>query len=294
MIYPAGTYGTYLEWLLNTLRSPADIQSPFTKNGPTIGNSHGSRMGHQLLDMQGWRSYQKKSLEFETVRLHPKTQQSENMSDNLGEILQGCARGILIYPSRGHELLCINNWLTKVYNNPDVLQGSLRDIDIEVIKQKWPVAPQSRTIPRWILREYLSYYLVPAWFDQVEWFFPDQWQNDRCVIIQTNELLNDIVTTVEKIKHFWGVEFLRSIDDLLPYHDEMLRLQPHLYQDTLCQQIVQSILNPRSFFEWPALTIGNESWLQWKLRNMGYSIRCHELDEFPNNNQSLLDLIYRE
>lgn len=292
--YNAGAYGTYLEWLLNTLCNNQPIQDPFSKSGVTIGNSHNSTLGRQLRTIEGWRSYKQSSQDLATLRLHPKTQSNHNIADNLQEILQDCERSILIYPSPGHELLCINNWFTKVYDTEDVLQGALRNLDIDQIRKNWPIdLHDSAAIPRWILREYLSFYLVPAWLDQVEWFFPDRWQHERCFVIYTNELLHQIEPTLERIRDFWGKEFSKDIKDIMRYHDQMLNLQQHLYQDTLCQQIVESVLDPNDFFGWAPLTLASESWVQWKLRTMGIEIRCNRLDVFPTNNQSLYELSYQ-
>jgi hypothetical protein len=289
--YNGGAYGTYLEWVVNALTAEDQIVAPFTAKG----TSHRSKFGHQLGNgINGWRKYVANALHHRTVRLHPKIFKHEQLADNLNEIANQCNRLILIYPDRQHELLCINNYLSKTYSGPDMFSGPLKDIDLNEIYKQFPVAPGTppTEIPRWILREYLSYYLIPAWRAQVEWFFPDRWQHKNCMIVYVNDLLYHFESTVTDVLNFWQQPAVHSIKEFAHSHRQMLSLQQHLNDDQLCQKIVESTVNNIAF-EWQPQSLANESWIQWQLRCLGFEIQCHELNCFPTNSLSLRQLIYR-
>jgi hypothetical protein len=93
-------------------------------------------------------------------------------------------------------------------------------------------------------------------------------------------------------KHF-DLEFVKPISDLLPYHEKNLQLQTHTNQDQLCKNIVDSVVNNIEF-DWSnqTLPLASEAYVQWQLRNLGYEIRCHELDKFPTNSVHLKELLY--
>jgi len=287
VIYNGGAYGTYLEWVLNMLASDQQIQSPFT----AIGNSHLSTVGKQFHNMEQWRNYVRSDLDYPTIRIHPKTIENEILSENLDEILKNCLHAVLIYPDRDHELLAINNFMTKVYPTHELYQGPLKDVNLDEIYKNFPVSPEEE-IPRWIIREHLSYYLVPAWRAQVDWFLPDTWQHHRCMIIYINELLHEFESCIQRIKDFWGVRFSKTIQELQPFHREMLSLQSNLGQDKLCRNIIEHTLYRTDLLEWSSLPLASESWIQWRLRDLGYELKCHDLDDFPLDSQKLRSIIY--
>lgn len=291
ILYNGGAYGTYLDWILNTMTSDRPPVAPFQ----THGTSHGWK-GHQKPDIDAWRLYAQTLDEFAFVRCHPKTDQKHSLKNNIDEILNDCKQAILIYPSREHELLCINNFITKPWPTDDVFDGPLRSIDRQTLYNNWPVVEgvDPKDIPRWITREFLSFYLVPAWRDQVEWYFPDKWKHPRCLVIYTREIFYDIETVLNKIKKFVGLQFTKNIDILKNYHKQMLAMQTWINADQQVEKIVHSLIVPEAeSIEWTALSLANESYIQWKLRGLGYLLRCHGVDQLPTNTAVLKQLIYR-
>jgi hypothetical protein len=291
ILYHGGTYGTYLDWLLNTLIHDLPVVPPFKKHG----TSHGWQ-GHHVKNIDGWRRYMQNDAEFGFVRCHPKTDQGHVLSNNINEILNGCKRAIFIYPSRDHELLCLNNFMVKPWSTSNMFDGPLRSIRNQDLYRFWPVVQGTalNDIPRWIVREFLSFYLVPAWRDQVEWYFPMHWKHPRCLVIYTREIFDDIQLVVDKIKNFAGFKYQKNINDLMQYHDQMLRLQTWSNEDHSVNQIVTSLIDPTSEpRSWNPLSITSESYIQWKLRQLGYLLQCNELDEFPTDTVELKLLLYK-
>jgi hypothetical protein len=290
--YNGGAYGTYLEWAINSLTDLDPIQTPFTE----VGNSHLSKQGMQLNGMQGWRDYIAGSQEFDTVRFHPKTLKDESLHENLNEIIGDCSKTILIYPDRDHELLCINNYMSKIWTTANLFNGPLQSTNLNDIYDNFPVSRDTSPdkFPRWVLREYLSYYLISACRSQVEWFLPDHWQNQNCLMVYINEILYDFPTTLAKIFNFWGHEPVKQFDTLTGAHQKMLESQAHLGQDQLCQNIIKSLIEQdQTYIEWNCLPLASECWIQWKLREMHWEIQCDGLNDFPTNTDDLRNILYR-
>jgi hypothetical protein len=288
IIYNAGAYGTYVEWCLTTLCSTEAIQEPFNANG----NSHGFQ-GNFLSRMPGWRDYVSASTQHKFVRLHPKTSAEESLTNNLTEILEPVPGIIYLYPDRDSMMLGVNNYLSKPWHDWWLHHFST-SIDVSKIYSNWAVNNTPITeIPMWIRREFLSFYLMPAWYDQVEWYHLDTWTHPRSHNVLIKDLLYNFESVMTGLQQALDLDFVRPIADLLPYHEKNLQLQTHKNQDQLCKHIVDSIVNNVEF-DWSDqnLPLASESYIQWQLRNLGYEIQCHELDKFPTNSVHLQELLY--
>lgn len=288
IVFNGGAYGTYLEWVLTTLTTDIKIIAPFKPSG----NSHKFR-GHHLGNMIGWQNFinstPKRNPAF--VRLHPKTTKEESASQNLNYILDSVDKIIYLYPDHGSKLLVINNWFSKVYNDWWTCQFT-KEINQDHIYNNWPVdrSVNIKDIPIWIKREFLSLYLMPSWYDQVEWYHPHTWQHPRCLTLTVSELLCNFESSLSKIKNFCQLTYIKDPQQLIPYHNWMLRLQQHLSQDAICNEIVINTINNEAY-TWEPLPLASESWIQWELRNLGYEILCDELDTFPTDSVKLKNLL---
>lgn len=286
--FNGGAYGTYLNWALDSLTNNCELISPLTANS----NNHGYRKNH-LGNIQGWHNYLLDSHDSLFVRLHPKTQINESLSQNLETILERAEFVIHLYPDHNSVLLAVNNYYSKVWNDWWGNQY-MSDEERNKIYTNWPVnhdVPFDQ-IPRWILREYLSLYLMPAWFDQIEWYHPEKWKHDRAIVIHIKELLYDFEATMEHIRKVCGYQYIRPTSDMLPIHNQMIQAQKNLTQDWLCNQIVDSVTNER-YFDWTNhwLSLPSEAWIQWQLRNRGWELECDSLDIFPTNSVKLRSLM---
>ena len=295
IIYSGGAYGTYLEWVLTTLTTGIPVEPPFNKNGNShkfVGNMYpGIPIYQEELD-----SYVN-NLENESFfRIHPKILQDDILLDKLNLILDSADYGIQLYSDKNSVLLSVNNYYSKVWS--DWWAKRLTDpVFYDNLYDNFPVSkdiPISE-IPIWIKREILSFNLMPSWFDQVEWYHPDTWSHPKCQLVLVNELLYDFKNTILKIKEFCNLKFKKSIDDILPLHDRMLSLQKWTTQDQLCNQILNSIVNDQ-VFDWrdQELPLPSQSWIQWQLRNLGYEIKCYNLEIFPTNSIDLNSLLIKQ
>jgi hypothetical protein len=210
----------------------------------------------------------------------------------LTQVCESVNFAIYLYPDPNSILLCLNNYYSKIWSNWWVVQFAT-SIDPNKIYENWPVSRNTSItdVPVWIRREFLSYYLMPAWFDQIEWNHLTTWRNDRCCTVFVSDLLYDFKNTLEKISKHCNLQYSRSLDDLVEYHSTNLSLQKHLSQDQICKTIITTVLENQNH-TWRKLPFVSEVWIQWQLRNQGFEIRCDGLDKFPTNSLQLQKLLY--
>jgi hypothetical protein len=291
IIYNGGSYGTYLEWCLTTLTSTGAICPPFTHSG----SSHVFK-GNQLRSFADWIEYTKSNCVKKFVRFHPKTQQNDSLTDILNQVCQSVNFAIYLYPDPDSVLLCLNNCYSKIWKDWWAAQFSSQvslSIDPNKIYENWPVSRDTdiNNVPVWIRREFLSYYLMPSWLDQVEWHHPSTWSNSKCCTVFISNLLYDFKHTLQTIGNHCNLHYSRSIDELLEYHSTNLSLQKNLTQDQLCKTIITAVTEGQDY-NWNTLPFVSEVWIQWQLRNLGFEIQCDGLDNLPTNSLQLRELLY--
>lgn len=293
IVYNGGTYGTYLHWCLSQLLSKEDLPEPFTNVGPGIGNSHGFNTP-TIWTMPRWREFVQSDVDYDVNRLHIKEHADDSMVAHLVEMLEDCQQVILLYPDPTSIILCVNNYFQKVWDDWWREQFDRGYIDMEKIYANWPVSRDTPIdqIPAWVRREFLSYYLMPAYYAQLEWYFPNQWSDPRVHVVLVNDVLYEFTNTLQRIQHTTGLNFVRPINSLIPAHEKMMGLQKNLGLDALCHTVVNATLSGQTM-DWQArpLPLASQAWVQWELRRRGWEIQCHGLDQFPTHTHALADLL---
>ena len=290
IVYNGGAYGTYLHWVLTMLTQDVPIEAPFTG----VGNSH-LFDGAACNSMDMYRTRVQDHNRYDVLRLHPKTLKTESLTESLDFVCDTAHKVLYLYPDLDSMLLVINNYTSKIWQ--DWWSNQFLDqISKEKIYSNWPVSTDIpiEDIPDWIKREFLSFYLMPAWYDQVEWFHPTHYSNNNCQIIFVSDLLNNFEHTVQQAVNFLGVNTIRSVSALTGLHQTNLSLQQHKNQDKLCQRIIDCVkLNFDFSWEEHTLPMASQAYIQWQLRNNGFEIRCDGLDHFPDNSVQLKSLLYQ-
>lgn len=286
--FNGGTYGTYLEWCLTTLSSADHIVPPFTR----VGNSH-NFTGRHVENIKGWKSFKLTNDLTQFVRLHPKTLVDESLSANMNYLCNTAESVVYLYPDKESILLSLNNFTHKIWKDWWLRNFSTL-VSVDKIYNNWPVSKETpiSDIPIWIKREFMSFYLMPNWFSQIEWNHLETWGHANCCVVTVGQLLHDFENSIHRIKTHCNLQFKKDIAELVPFHQQNLKLQKYITQDQTCNQIIDSIVN-NQLFEWEPITLTSESWVQWQLRNLGYEIMCNELDIFPTNSVQLRKLLYQ-
>jgi len=282
--FSGGTYGTYLEWCLTTLCSNTNPEAPFTE----IGNSH-KFTGNHLRHIDGWRRYVNGPAKFNFVRLHPKQKNTDNIAAHIDEISKDTSKIIYLRPDEKTSLLVVNNFFYKIWDSW-ITHSFDAAIDPNKIYKNWPVSIDVpiTEVPRWIMREFLSFYLMPAWLDQVEFHSS---ASPAALTISVSELLFNFVKTLSAIESSFGLKYQQPISNILPLHEKNLQLQTYLLHDQICNSIINSIISGTDL-SWSKLSLPSEAWVQWELRNHGFEIQCDGLDMFPTNSVHLKELLY--
>ena len=289
VIFQGGSYGSYLIWLLKMLFSDEKLYSPFELKK---GNSH--RVKLHSIDIHQWLADHTVCDHTQNfVKVHAKIKSSDSLESNLTRLTDYFGRSILIYPSRQTYLLHSNNYVYKIRD--DLWSGSLAYMDVNNLYNNFPVdrSVSLPNVPRYIIREWLSFNFFNSMNSQIEWYLPDRITHTNCLILFIDDLLYDLEKSLGIVKNFLQLPYTKDIKCILPYHKENLSAQKFLKQDQLAIDIINSVQTRQLDLCWKAddLTIITEAWIEQWLRQQGYHFKNFQLDNFPTSAAQLVDLL---
>lgn len=284
VMFHGGSYGHYLGWLLGTMFLGYDVVSPFGKNG----TSHGEVPHKKMLDMQGnFDDYQGG-----IALLHPKHPGAMDIAANINKTINFFDKTIFLYPSKSLYLSSVNNYVYKAKPaNKSIFETTLSYIDMQNAYNNFNVEPGTslENLPRWILREILSFNLFASWENQVEWYFPNHYSAklDKMLFVYVNDLLYNTNTLIGNIAKFLDMQMQKSFEDVKQLHMKNLQTQKYLTQDKIADDVLQSFYNATEIQFDPAMTLVTESYIQKHLRDNGYELLCDGLNVFPTSTKEL-------
>jgi hypothetical protein len=140
----------------------------------------------------------------------------------------------------------------------------------------------------WELREWLSIF-YPVWVQ--EWIDAKQYANTDWSLISTDKILSDPKFHFKRILEK-NVGFNYAIEqDYITFIDKWRNAQQYILDEyALTGKIIESTINQQSF-TWNKISIISEAIIQQRLRTLGYEIRCHNLNEFPTDSETLFSLL---
>lgn len=144
--------------------------------------------------------------------------------------------------------------------------------------------------PKWILREWCSFWLDDCLlngYDQS--FFSDL---PAIAHITTQDLFTNLATTLHSIAQAIGVNIQSDDHEIMMIQEKFVNAQELHGIQGRCDQWVDDILVGR-VTKSPCITLFDEAWTQYQLRCLGYEIKCHNLDDWPVDSQTMRDLIYK-
>lgn len=145
----------------------------------------------------------------------------------------------------------------------------------------------SDSVPVWQLREMVSFEHSNNNIDQYQPVVSDQVIN-----VPIRQLVHNFQGTV--------VGVLQCLDLPIVHDDQFDRIKSQWLDsekfvnvDSLCQQIVSAVLSGQEF-EWSAdqLSLIDEAYIQYLLRQNRLELRCYGLDTFPTSSVQLKELLY--
>lgn len=291
--FQAGAYGSYLRWILYSLLVDSPIQSPFRKS-----TSHNVDYLDPKLIEQGLVTKDhiridtfSKNKNFKLSTIHPVRDFGKDFLEEVSKISNLVDRVIIPYIDHSTYLLGVHNYLYKVWD--DIWSGSLAYVAREDLAKGWGIDQTTdlNTVPRWILREHHSINVFNSWETQCSWFAPVHMFKTNCKFVFINDLFYNFLPTIESIRQFLGIEWIRDPVELLPYHKTNVNNQKYKNQDLLAKQILHSVAENVNF-TWTAdsITLYTEAYIQRALQHQGIMLKCNELNNFPTSTNELIEI----
>lgn len=280
IIYTSGAYGTFLDWCINYFSGIIDNDDlPFQNSG----NAHNwrgcatddvTKIKHETIDW--W-------LSRVPVPLVLRTHNNADMYDQ-NTFLQKYAlrfdRVILLHNHVDCHLLVIQNTLSKI-------KSLDRHHWLESIENRFRSKFGADTcVPRWQLREMLSY-----WHEEWHCFMTDLYQpsdHENVININPRNLLSDFEGTL--INLFTDLDIaIQRRDKLSSVRDRWLDLQKFKDIDYECHRIVQAVVNNQNLSTAACDNdVLNEAFVLYQLRvHHGLDFACTGMDDFPANTYQL-------
>lgn len=291
IMFNGGSYGSFLHFVIININNP-NITAPFSKEG----GSH--NFDFNVLHYKSNKFVITHRAHNNFIKYHPKTEKDQNIIDEINRVVKLTQRSILIHTAPENELLVMNNVYFKIWDNwfeeAEFTNNKLeRKKFVDNLYLNWNIPKNTpfNDIPRWIKREFLSFYYFPAWHCLHSYNEINSFEHPNVYNLSTHDILHDFENTIQNIANFCGIEKINNLNELLEIHNNMIKLQKNLNKDNICKDIITHFEN-NTEYKFTNLTIIDEAWIQWKLRNKGFEIRCNDLNVFPDNITQLKKITY--
>jgi len=291
--FPGGAYGHYMKWILYSLLIDEPLIAPWvgsTSHGKDYISDYAKNA--ELFDpymcilAQGVADSP-----YQVTIAHPGSPTNDpSFLEGIEQIstLVDCV--LIPYFDHSTYLLGVHNYL---YKMPLSLTGALEYVDREDLKRGWGVDTTGdlTTIPRWILREHHSMNIFDSWESQCAWFAPNHLKILNCKFVFISNLFYNFLPTIEQIRQFLDVKWIRDPRDLLDFHRTNVKQQKYKYQDIFALQILNSITDGTNF-KWNAsdITLYTEAFVQRALQQQGIMLKCNGLNDFPTSTDKLIEV----
>jgi hypothetical protein len=200
---------------------------------------------------------------------------------------------IIVLPHNDCQLDYWDNHFHK-YARQEVVSYTTSQLSIDKINYKLKVGwgydkSFDSTIPRWILREFFSTWIVDC-------------INDRYSLIQYNNIPNKLTINAQDIILNFNntfniicqaLELTKTVSDkiIAQNHQIFLTAQHYLNSQKNCNQWVHDTITQKENSYIPK-TIYDEAYIQYLFKTLGYEIKCDGLNNFPLSTLEMAPFIY--
>lgn len=283
IVYPAGSYGTFLDWCINWFSGQINEDIlPFTSNGSAHkwqGNAAGDVILDPLKTIEWFLMQPEVPFTIRTHLNHEKADQEtliRSYQKNFKKI-------ILINHNPDCHLLLLHNQLTK--NKRASYDTTISEIIVKYKNQ----FDTSDVIPRWQLREMISYW-HGSWGCQLRDMFQPT-IDENIVNIDVKNLVYDFDNSLINLFDDLKLPMTRR-DRLEEIRNLWLSLQAFKNLDQQLNNIVFATVNNDLTKVIDCTNIFDEAFVQWKLRVIhNLDLLCYGLDDFPKNVKDLKALL---
>lgn len=303
--YSAGSYGTFIEWILTYLTDPTLSDTlPFQYKG----NSHNFK-GHFVIKNKNLAETMVFSHQYKFARTHP-TQLSidDLLNDNHTVINTWWTSQSMFWIWNNRETKISIDQLrpVEVYYNKKYAPG-LNELLEKTNEEKFKYLllldnnsqntikeyglKDSTELVKWQLREILSYW---NWSEFDPIYFSPQGPVEKPGVYNLNieQLRDNFKETLLSIINNLGItpvtERVERLDEI---HQSWLKEQVEAYKDQEIKDFIEHTIQGTDFTI-SRLNFWEEAWIQQQLRNQGYEIKCDGLDNFPTSSFEMNKLIY--
>lgn len=142
-----------------------------------------------------------------------------------------------------------------------------------------------RDMQIWELREWLSIFYT-QWV--TEWINSASLVDDKFLVISNLSLLNDPAKSWREIISHCKLTETSTLDT---FATKWSAAQQYIVDEfNLLDSIIDCTLSQTNF-TWAPVSILAEAIIQKRLRDLGYEIKCYNLNTFPNNTKTLYSLL---
>lgn len=267
VLFPPGCYGTYLTrciYAYSNLRQEGFIPLDFDSSG----SSHSYRTDNAA----------KAKVENGHIR-------TLNINNNDAIIS--------LLPDTNNNLDYFDNQYHK--NNKDCIARYIRagfsDNDIsDKLKTNWNYTGSLDTAPRWIIREWCSFWLTGLWKDA---YNRKDYTNTNWYTLEVADLVDNFEASLGDIFDYLELTFTVEMSIIKETHTRFLSVQKYHNIQQKCQQWVDATINSGNL-HLTNLTIFDEAYIQFLLRDNGYEIYCNDLQKFPVESSAMKKIIYKQ
>lgn len=203
---------------------------------------------------------------------------------------------ITILPESDHFLDYYDNYFSKQEQGA-IINYLTKQISQEEIKYKlkqyWNYTSDiaDDKIPKWILREWLSFWISQSWNDG---YNSKNYQSIASKLnFGTQSIIKNLIDVLHNACQAINQSLRASQTLILENHTKFLQHQKFLDIQIKCQQWVEQILTSKNNYASPCITIFDEAFVQHLLRKHKFEILCNELNTFPVTSFEMKKIIFQ-
>lgn len=296
IVYGGGCYGTFINWCLQYFSDPNfNIDLPITDTGSAHdlpGNMIAIELGFPFSNLPEYLSSPDDHLDI--VRMHWagllgwKDLYTESVTDRINLLNESFDKIIFLVPTEETLLWIADNKFTKITHRKNLTDHFILVPEVRQNLKHWPVEDLENIEP-WVLREWLSFYYYDSFKSECGMNSISEFERIGKVIT-CEDLKDNFKETIKQCINYIGRELIRE-DELDPVYNVWIEKQYFVNSIDLVKNVVNSAINNKDL-SWNNLTFIQEVWIQMLLREHGYELKCHGLNDFPCNTKQLRDIMY--
>jgi hypothetical protein len=202
---------------------------------------------------------------------------------------------IVLIPEKTNMLDYFDNQFCKQENKQIVsyIRALFSDSEIqEKLASNWNFFKNfNENVPRWILREWSSFWIQMC---LEESYGKEKYQQIPAVCqVGVSLLFKDLYVALNLIADSLSLTLSVTNDYVQKLQDDFVKHQSLHGMQEKCQKWVNIAIQTQDNAASPCVTIFDEAYVQYLLRESGYELQCDGLEIFPKNTLELNKIMYK-